>query len=404
MDIKLTKKLYIDNPYLKEVRAKVIDKSFKDEKYLIKLDRTIFSPHISEEKQEDLGTIDNIDLIDVYKYNNDIIHVVEEDIKDDEVLLSIDWKNRFDSMQNNTGKYILSAAFKKLFNIDTLDFNLGQEYITIDADILDINKDKTFQIEVLSNKIIQSNFKVGSKFLNYSDANKLGIHADKKNTEKIRIINIENIIISPCYSSHVSNTGEVGLIKITDFERYKTSTRVSFICGNRALEDYSFKNRYLNDLAEALSSNVDNVLEDVLKLKENLKDMETKNRALKEEIISLKAEALLETKKTLGNIDYIVKNLGNIDAKEIDRISSYLDENKNLIQIYKLEKDNHASFLISKSYNLNIDLKKILDVVSEQIIVKGQGDKNRIHGTSSITIIDRVIEMFFKEIKRYFIY
>ena len=404
MDIKLTKKLYIDNPYLKEASAKIIDKSFKDKKYLIKLDRTIFSPHISEEKQEDFGTIDGVDVIDVYKYNNDLIHVVEEDIKNKEVLLTIDWKNRFDSMQNHTGKHILSAAFKKLFNINTLDFNLGEGYMTIDSNILDIDEDKIFQIEVLSNKIIQSNFKVSSKFLNDGDMNKLGIQKNKKSNEKTRVINIDNIDVSPCYSSHLSNTGEVGLIKIISFERYKSSTRVSLICGNRALEDYSFKNKYLTQIAEALSSNVPDALKDLLKLKENIKDIEAENQTLKEEIISLKGETLLEKKKTLGNIDYIVKNLGSMDKEEIDLISSYLDKNKNLIQIYKLEKENSASFLISKSDNLNIDLKKILDIVSEKIIVKGEGDKNRIQGSSSVAIIDRVIEMFFKEIKKYFIY
>lgn len=404
MDIKLTKKLYIDNPYLKEASAKVIDKSFKDEKHLIKLDRTIFSPHISEEKQEDFGTIDGIDVVDVYRYKDDLIHVLEEDIENTEVLLAIDWKHRFDSMQNNTGKHILAAAFNKLFNIDTLDFNLGQGYMTIDSNILDINKDKIFQVEVLANKIIQSNFKIVSRFLKDSDLNKLDIQRNAKNKERLRVLDIDNISTSPCYSSHVSNTGEVGLIKITDFQRYKTSSRISFICGNRALEDYSFKNSYLDKIAESISSSVPDLLENLLKLKEDIKDLESQNQTLKEEIISLKGETLVEKKKTLGNIDYIVKNLGTMDEKEVNLISSYLDKNKNLIQIYKLENENNASFLISKSHNLSIDLKKILDIVSEKIIVKGQGDKNRIQGTASITIIDRVIEMFFREIKKYFIY
>ena len=64
MDAELTEKLYINNPYLKETHAIVVDKSFKDETFLIKLDRTIFFPHMAGAQPRDLGTIDNKEVID----------------------------------------------------------------------------------------------------------------------------------------------------------------------------------------------------------------------------------------------------------------------------------------------------------------------------------------------------
>lgn len=398
----MTKKLYIDNPYLKETHATIIDKSFKDEKFLIKLDRTIFFPHLSGGQPRDLGTIDGKNVIDVYEDDNDIVHVIEEDIESDKVLLSIDWNNRFDLMQNHTGQHILSDTFKKLFNAETIGFHIGEKYITVDIELPDITEDDIFQIEVLSNKIIQSNFKVQSKLLSRNSIDKLNLSKIPEDDKYIRMVNIDNISSSPCCGTHVSSTGEIGLIKIMNLDKSKGNTRVSFICGNRALEDYSSKNEYIQKIALSLSAGVTDVLEKFLKLKENRDNIEKENRTLRVELISLKGDMLLKKKQTINNVDYIVENLENIDKREINLISSYLQKNENLIQMYTFENEDYWNFLISKSPDIDIDLKEIFDLIAEKIIVKGGGSKEKILGTTSPTIIDKVIEMFYIEIKNHF--
>lgn len=99
----MTKKLYVNNPYLKEITANIIDRSSKDGNFFIKLDRTIFFPNLSGGQMKDLGTIDGKKVIDVYEEGNHVIHVLEEDIRESKVNLKIDWENRFDLMQQHTG-------------------------------------------------------------------------------------------------------------------------------------------------------------------------------------------------------------------------------------------------------------------------------------------------------------
>ncbi|MGO1469828.1 MAG: alanyl-tRNA editing protein [Tissierella sp.] len=398
----MTKKLYINNPYLKETHARVIDKSFENDNFHIKLDRTIFYPHMSGGQPKDLGTICEKEVIDVYEDGLNIVHVLEEDIDSKDVNLSIDWNNRFDLMQQHTGQHILSAAFLKLFNAKTIAFHMGEKYITIDVDIVDINDEEILQIETLSNKIIQSNFNVTSSFLDSSNITDLDLSkVPEEEQDNIRIVNIDNISTTPCSGTHVSSTGEIGLIKIINTTNYKGNTRVSFICGNRSLKDYSLKNRYINKISLSLSSGITDVLDKFLKLKEDKENLQKKNKNLKEEIISLKGNRLLEKKKNINGIDYIIENLEGIDKKELNLISSYLNKEENLIQIYKLEDKNQGMFLISKSHNLDINLKELFDSIAQKIIVKGGGNKEKIQGTTSPTIIDRVIEMFYKEIQAY---
>ena len=398
----MTKKLYIDNPYLKETKATIIDKSSNDNNVLIKLDRTLFFPNLSGGQPRDLGTIGGKRVIDVYEENEDIIHVLEEDIEESKVTMSIDWENRFDLMQQHTGQHILSAAFENLFNAETLGFYMGEKYITIDVDILNLDESTILQIEVLANKIVQSNFKVISRVRDRSSLGDLNLSKISEEDKEIRIVNIDNISSSPCCGTHVSSTGEIGLIKILNWEKHKGITRVSFICGNRALKDYRMKSSYINDIAILLSSGVPDVLEKFLMLKQAREDLRKENNILKETIISLKAERFLEEKKTNNNINYIMEVLEDVDKKELNLIASHLNKEDDLIQIYKIEEENHGSFLISRSSNLDINLKEIFDFTSQKIIVKGGGNEEKIQGTTSLTIIDKVVEMFYKEIVGYF--
>ncbi len=398
----MTKKLYIDNPYLKETNARVIEKVFKNDSFHLSLDRTIFHPHMSGGQPKDLGTIDDKEVVDVYEENSNIIHVLKEDIDSGDVKLKIDWANRFDLMQQHTGQHILSATFLKLFNSSTQSFHIGEKYSTIDIDFLELDKKEFLQIETLSNKIIQSNFSIGSKHLDPSKLSEIDLSKIPEDEKEIRMVNIENISTIPCSGSHVSSTGEVGLIKIINTSKSREYLRVSFICGNRALKDYHLKYDLVNEIGLSLSSGSSDLLEKFLKLKEDREVLQRENKSLRDELISIKGNILLDKKKNINNINYILEDLADIDKKDLYLISSYLNKETDLIQIYKLKDENQAMFLISRSNNLNIDLKELFQQISKKIIVNGGGSKDKIQGTTSPTIINKVIEMFYKEIQDHF--
>lgn len=398
----MTKKLYINNPYLKESQALITDKSFDGDKYLIKLDKTIFFPNLSGGQPKDLGTISGKEVLDVYEDKDDIVHVVGEEIGSKNVSLSIDWDNRFDLMQQHTGQHVLSASIKSLLNAKTVGFHIGDKYLTIDIDLSHISKANINQIEFLANKMIQSNFKIKSKILYSADLDKVDISKVPKDNEKIRIVSIEGISSSACSGTHVSSTGEIGLIKIINTDKYKGKTRITFLCGNRALKDYSLKHDSAKSIALSLSANADDLLEKFIKFKEEKDFLQKSNRDLRNELTCLKGDKLLENKKTFRNIDYIIEDLGDIDKSELNLISSYLNKKENLIQIFKLQSENHGMFLIAKSQNLSIDLKEVFDTISKKIIVQGGGNKDRIQGTTSLIIIDKVLEMLYREIRKYF--
>lgn len=247
----MSDKIYIENPYLKELKATVISKYEKNGNYHVILNRTIFYPRNSNAGRIDRGFIEDIEVIDVFEQKGDIIHVVKEDMCSKDINIEIDWNMRFDYMQQHTGGHILSTSINKLCGADTLKLWCEEDYSYISINLKELRDSDINRIEKFANQIIYSNFQVRNNILSEDGIKK-------------RNVSIENMSNELCEELHCSSTGEVGIIKIMEFKENKDENiDIKFVCGNRALKNYS-----------DLSKEIKQVLE--------------KNKALKQEIEDLK--------------------------------------------------------------------------------------------------------------------
>lgn len=393
----MTLKTYLNNSYLKEINAKILEKSFKDDKYYFKLDRTIFYPHLAGGQPKDLGTINGVEVIDVFENGSDIVHVLEEDIEYEDVHLSIDWDNRFDLMQQHTGQHLLSSSFTSLFNAPTVGFHLGEEYTTIDIQKPSLNKYEVEQIEYLTNKVIQSNFPILSYIIDKEKLDKIPIRKLPPTNKNIRIVEIMGLDYSPCCGTHVSSTGEVGLVKIRKWENNKDNIRVEFLCGHRALEDYNWKNQYIRKLAAVISSKDKDIVDKYEKILEDKLSLEKENRKLREDLYKYIGESFLQQTTNYKDIKYIIKEVTDMNLKEISSIASYLSSKEKLIQIYSIPGETDGQFLISRSQDLNINLRNLFNNISQDIEVKGGGSSRTIQGGASIEVLNDFILEFYNQ-------
>lgn len=395
----MTYKLYLDNPYLREIDARIVDKIYKDGKYYIKLNRTIFYPHLSGGQPKDKGTINGVDVVDVYEDNLDIIHVTKDNIHSDKVILTIDWENRLDNMQQHTGQHLLSAAFYKLYNGETVGFHIGQDYVYIDVTLPELTDYETEKIEIYTNRVIASNFEIKSYYIEKTDIEKIPVRKQPVVNSNIRIVEIDNIDFSPCAGTHLRSTGEIGIIKIRKWEKYKGNIRIEFVCGNRALYDYRWKNKMINDIGLFLSSKDLDVLEKVKILYAQKEDLEKTNKSLREDICIYKGEDLLRNSFKINNTSFISKIFDNMDLKEISLISNYLSNSNIIIQLYGSTYEEKGQFLISVSKEFDINLRNILKDISEEFNIKGGGSPQTIQGGCSLEDLENLLNSFFVKIK-----
>ena len=395
----MTYKVFMDNPYLKEMNGKITKKEFKDNKSYIQLDKTIFYPDLAGGQPMDFGTINGLEVVKVYEEDETIVHVIKGDIATTRVHMEINWDRRLDLMQQHSGEHILASSFYRLFNATTVGIHIGNELNTIDIKKPHLTENEASQVEYLANKIIQSNFKVKSYYVNHNQLSKIALRKDTTiEDEKIRIVEIDNIDYIACCGTHVSNTGE-----IKEGKKYKGNIRVEFVCGIRALKDYSWKNTYINEIGKLLSVKDTDVLNKVNQLNTARETVEKENRFLREELYNIKGELLLKESTVDNNINYIIKEFKDIDLKELNLIASNLNRNQEkLIQIYFIINEEMWQFVIARSKDLDLNLNKIFKDISNKYAIKGGGSPQLIQGVASISDLYSAIDMFKREIKSKF--
>jgi len=363
-----SEKKFQENSYLAELEAEVISCIKKEDYFEVVLDKTIFYPHMSGGQPKDEGTINNIKVFDVQELGDEIIHKLKESVSG-KVHLSIDFSTRFDYMQQHTGQHILSYAFAELFGGNTVGFHLSDNYTTIDLDIA-LTDEMTEQAEQLSNKIIYENKAVTASTYAYEDALKLNLRKAPIDLDFLRIVSIENYDECACGGTHVKHTGEIGIIKVTKTEKYKNGTRVEFLCGKRALNDYIAKNKNIFDLSAILTCRTDMLLDNFEKILNENKKMKKDTANLNSRINDYKSEEFKCNAVVKESISYIFLKSDN-DVKDLRFICSKVIEDESFVVVLVSEIDNVCNLVIGQSKNLTLDIKSIFEQCKS--IINGRG-------------------------------
>ncbi len=376
----MTERLYLSNPYLKEINAKVIKKEYSNGKFYITLNRTIFYPHLCGGQPRDNGSINGIEVIDVYEDGNDIVHVIEENVTSEAVNLIIDWDTRFDHMQQHTGQHLLSAVFAKLYNARTVGFHLGTEFVYIDVTMPNLSESDVEKIERFANEIIYSNFSIKTYIVNKKEASKIPLRKQPIVESNIRVVEIDNVDFSPCAGTHHRRIGEVGVLKIRKWEKYKGNTRIEFVCGNRALKDYTWKNMIVNKISTLLSAKDIDTYESVEKLYNDYKALEKDNTHLRKELISYKSKELLNEGISFNNVKIIAKVFDDFDAKELKHVAIQILSYDSFICIFGILEKDKCQIILGRSNNIELDMREIFTNSIKLIDGKGGGSPQLVQG------------------------
>lgn len=227
----MTQRLYYDDAYISQFEATVTKRWEEGELYAYILDKTAFFPTAGGQ-EHDIGTLNGANVIDVKEHNGEIVHYLADAISTDAVKGQIDFSLRFDKMQNHSGEHIVSGLVHSLFGFENVGFHLGKEQMTMDYSGVLSHKDVRL-IEEKANEAIYKNLPIKCYFPENPEEISYRSKLDLK--ENIRLVEIEGIDICACCAPHVRRTGEIGVIKIVDFYKYKGGTRMFAYCGKRCL-------------------------------------------------------------------------------------------------------------------------------------------------------------------------
>jgi alanyl-tRNA synthetase len=217
----------------------------------VTLDRTCFYP-ASGGQPADTGALNGARVVDVQTQGGAILHILEGELAEGAARGEIDWARRFDHMQQHTGQHILSQAFLRAAEAETVSFHLSPDSVTIDLAAQDLPPAALARAEDLANEVVLADTPVRAWFPTAAELAGLALRRtpDGLAPGALRVVAIGDFDYNACGGTHVARAGEIGQIKVVRAERRGAATRVEFRCGLRALDDYRRK----NDLALALAA------------------------------------------------------------------------------------------------------------------------------------------------------
>ena len=247
-----TEKLYYSDAFLKEFTANVLEcTDWKGNPALV-LDRTAFYPE-GGGQPADHGTIDGVAVLDVHEKDGVVFHIVEKPVENVEnVTCKIDWKRRFDHMQQHSGEHIISGILCEMFHCDNVGFHMGTDTVTIDYNA-DITWEQAMEAQRRANAVIAADIAVEVTYPSAEELAALDYRSKKELTGQVRIVRFPTADCCACCGTHVLRAGQVGLVKVLSCQKFRDGVRMEILCGNRALEFFDTVYDQNRAVAQALS-------------------------------------------------------------------------------------------------------------------------------------------------------
>ncbi len=368
-----TRRLYLEDAYQKEFEAVVVDKGLIEGQPVYVLDQTCFYPD-SGGQPSDRGSIGGVEVLDVREDGPRIVHILEKDIEARQIHGVIDWRRRFDHMQQHSGQHILSQSFFELLHGETLSFHLGEAVSTLEIGISAISAPDLARVEERANAIVFEDREIKTYFVPEEKISSIPLRRPPQKHGLIRVVEVSGFDYSACGGTHCRRTGEVGLIKIIKWEKIRGNLRFEFLCGRRAVEDYAWKNKTMIELASRLSIHEKNVLAAMEKTFLEVKQARKKTRQLQERLASYEAEEVI--KKSGGKIITAVWKDKTPDEARL--LALNIIKAGEFVVLYGVEGEERNHLLFASSEKLGLDMRKLIPVVLAKVKGKGGGSTSLV--------------------------
>lgn len=374
----MTDRLYYSDPTLRSFSARVVGRLEIDNHPAVILDRTAFYPE-GGGQPGDRGQINQARAIDVQAQDDaahSVVHILSEPVAEDEVTCAIDWTRRFDLMQQHTGQHILSQAFVRLLDAETVAFHLNDDpnegTVTIDLDRAGLRPADVDAVEDLANQIVFENRPVTARFVSGEELASIPLRRPPTVDAAIRIVEIAEFDRSACGGTHVARTGEVGQIKIVKLERRGPETRVEFRCGQRALADYRRKNDVINRAAAGLSIGFWELGEAAARLVAENKALFKQLEEAQERLLEFEAHELWCNLREHGQLAVAVRVWHARDMNTLRKLAKQVISRPRTVALLGSGGEKPA-FVFARSSDVALDMSKLVRDAAARIGGRGGG-------------------------------
>ena len=286
-----TVRLYYQDAHLREFSAHVVSCEPEKDHWAVVLDQTAFYPE-GGGQPGDTGTLDSVRVLDTHARGEEIVHDCDAPLPvGSAVQGTIDWARRFDYMQQHSGEHIVSGIIHRRFGYENVGFHMGADMVTIDFSGL-LTMDDVREIEREANEAVWANLPIVVSWVDGEEKANAVYRSKKPISGVLRLVSIPAIDVCACCGTHVSMTGEIGLVKIFTCQKFHDGVRLEMLCGRKA---YSYVNSILEQnkrISGLLSAKPQQTAQAAERMLDELAQVKYRAGALELRLIAQAAEAL----------------------------------------------------------------------------------------------------------------
>ena len=366
-----TVRLYYTDPYLREFDATLLETVSHEGRTALVLDRTAFYP-TSGGQPYDVGFFHDVRVVDVVDEDDGrVLHIVDRAPSTTTLHGVIDWTRRFDHMQQHTGQHILSAAFDRALGARTESFHLGVESSTIDLN-RELTEAEIARAEDEANRIVWEDREVRIRFVDSAEAASLGLRKESKREGALRLIDVDGFDLSACGGTHVARTGAIGIIAVAGAERFRGGSRVTFLCGGRALAGYRALRDVVDRSGRTLSVGAAELPPAIERLQTEGKDLRKQIKDFQARLASQEADALADAAATVDSVRLVVAALPGWDANGLKTIAARIVERPGYAAVL-VGGPSPAPIVVARAQDVALDSGALLRTLVERHGGKGGG-------------------------------
>ncbi|MHB9287713.1 alanine--tRNA ligase [Halobacteriales archaeon Cl-PHB] len=334
-----TERLYYEDQERTEFEAVVLEVFDREEGYDVVLDQTMFYPEGGGQPADhgSLSTDDvTVEVEDVQIVDGVVLHRTDDDPGTGEFVRGqVDWTRRRRHMAHHTATHIVGHAARQVLgsHLRQAGAQKGTDSARLDVrHYQSVSREEVKEIERIANEFVRQNTPVRSDWPDRhaaEEAHGFDIYqGGMPQGEQIRLIYVDEDV-QACGGTHVSRTGDVGVIKVLGTERIQDGVvRLEFAAGEAAIEATQRTDDILAETAETLDVSPDEVPETAARFFDEWKARGKTIETLKEELAELRASGAAAEEVDIDGTTAVVQRVDADMAELRATANALVDEGK----------------------------------------------------------------------------
>jgi alanyl-tRNA synthetase len=234
-------------------------------------------------------------------------------------------------------------------------------------------------VEDLVNAQIRRNLPIETNIMELEDAKAKGAMAlfGEKYDDRVRVLSMGDFSTELCGGTHARRTGDIGLFRIVAESGTAAGVRrIEAVTGEGALAMLHAQNDQLQDIAQLLKGDSQNLGDKVRSVLDRTRQLEKELQQLKAQQAAQESAGLANSAKEINGVKLLVSELTNVEPK---MLRTMVDDLKNqlgsTIVVLATVADDKVSLIagVSKDVTDRVKAGELIGMVAQQVGGKGGG-------------------------------